>query len=258
MQNYVASIVSLHHFNDFTPLDLSHYTIRQSLSGLRRSREDRPNKRCPITPQMLLKIRSKLHHVPQKVRAPFWAACLFAFTSLLRRSNLLPGKDNSRFLRFSDVECAKFGLLLSIETLKNQRFIASRVKIPISAAKKSALCPVAAFKALRLPPDAPFDMPVFSHVSRKGNITSLNADHFTQLLKRLLKRLGYNPSGYSLHSFRRGGATYAVKVGVSSDELKAQGTWQSECYQQYVTRERELRESYSCRIATHLGVFGRS
>lgn len=148
VQNHVASIAPLHYFNDLSPPDLAHYSIQQSLNGLRRTKIERPNRRNPITPHMLFLIHKNLDYVAKKFRASYWATCIFAFTTLLRKSNLLPSKHNKHFLRLSDVKMTDSGLLLSVRELKTQRFLQSILEIPISAMPTSALCPVAAFRAL--------------------------------------------------------------------------------------------------------------
>ena len=43
--------------------------------------------------------------------------------------------------------------------------------------------------------------------------------------KSLLNKCGIDPSGYSLHSMRMGGATDAFKNGVSMDIIDRQGRW---------------------------------
>lgn len=164
MQSSVASIVSFHCFNDMPPPDLSHFTIQQSLLGLRRTRKDRLHKKEPITPEMLLRIRDKMRHFPRQYRAPSWAACVFGFTTLLRKSNLLPGKRNDRLLKYGDVQRTTTGSSLNVAALKNQRFLASLVTIPVSASGQSHLCPIPAYDTLIFPVDAA-DTPLFSHVS---------------------------------------------------------------------------------------------
>lgn len=170
-------------------------------NGVRRTRDDRPNKRSPITPQMLLELRSNLRQVPKKYRASFWAVCTLAFTTLLRISNLLPEKENTRFLRLGDVKATRTKLCLTIQLLKYQRFLAGATVIPVRTAVGWKLCPVAAFNALEFPPDLSANTPLISYVSRKGKVISHNATKFTTVLKTLLKRSGYNPGQYSLHSF---------------------------------------------------------
>ena len=54
-----------------------------------------------------------------------------------------------------------------------------------------------------------------------------------RLVKERMERLGYDPGGYSGHSFRAGVATTAAKVGVDS-VIKALGRWESSANLIYV------------------------
>ena len=57
---------------------------------------------------------------------------------------------------------------------------------------------------------------------------------FVSKLRAMLVRVGVNPSIYSAHSFRRGGASYAFQLGLSPLQIKLRGDWASEAYERYV------------------------
>ena len=46
--------------------------------------------------------------------------------------------------------------------------------------------------------------------------------------------IGLDPNHYSSHSFRRGGATWAFKCGVSAELIQLQGDWKSDAYKLYL------------------------
>ncbi|CAC5409546.1 unnamed protein product [Mytilus coruscus] len=71
--------------------------------------------------------------------------------------------------------------------------------------------------------------PAFLHIS-KGTTVPLTYSTFLHILKHSLSQLKLDTSGYSGHSFCRGGATFALECGVSSDLIQAQGDWKSEAY----------------------------
>ena len=56
---------------------------------------------------------------------------------------------------------------------------------------------------------------------------------FVGAFKKLVKAVGLNWTQYSGHSFRRGGATFAFKLGVNPELIKYLGDWASEAYQRY-------------------------
>lgn len=57
--------------------------------------------------------------------------------------------------------------------------------------------------------------------NRKGKVHTLTADIFVQNVQQILRHVGLNAQIYSVHSFRKGGATFANSCGISDEELKA-------------------------------------
>ena len=45
---------------------------------------------------------------------------------------------------------------------------------------------------------------------------------------------GYNTSEYSCHSFRRGGASLAFRLGLSRNEIEKRGNWRSQAVDEYI------------------------
>ena len=50
----------------------------------------------------------------------------------------------------------------------------------------------------------------------------------------MISKTGRDPQLYSLHSFRRGGCTWAFKAGVPTDLSQHHGDWSSDCYKIYL------------------------
>lgn len=257
MQNYLASLASLHNLNNLAAPDLSNFAIQQCLRGLQRNRKEHPNRKRAITPKHLLKIHSHLYVLPADTRAIFWAACLFAFHSLLRKSNLLPDSRMQKHIRVCDIQKINNGLLITLSTLKTHRFLAERHEIPLHEILDSPLCPVSAYKKIMKHRRRSTTHPLFSFRSGAGLWKDLNGTLFSKCLYLTLTAAGCHSWKFPMHSFRRGGATYSAKVGVSTEELKAQGTWKSAAYEQKVARDQQLRNNFSSRVADSLGGFGR-
>ena len=57
---------------------------------------------------------------------------------------------------------------------------------------------------------------------------------FTSRLRKLLLQIGYNATEYSCHSFRRGGASLAFRLGLSRNEIKKRGDWRSHAVDEYI------------------------
>ena len=75
--------------------------------------------------------------------------------------------------------------------------------------------------------------PAFVYTSG-DQIKLLTYTTFTTKLKKLLEQCGYDSSQYSGHSFRRGGATFALNCGVPGHDIKLQGDWLSNAYERYL------------------------
>lgn len=75
------------------------WLVKSTLRGIDRCKGTPVNRKQPITPQVLLAIRSKLN-LTTRIDCVFWAACLLLFFGLLRKSNVLHDKsfDNTKQL----------------------------------------------------------------------------------------------------------------------------------------------------------------
>ena len=130
--NYIHSITSLHHRHDHLGPDLQHFSIREALAGLQRSRRELPYQKQAITLHHLHCIHRELRGLPRGRRAVFWAACLTAFNSLLRSANLFPQPAQpDKAIRRMDVTRTALGLELTIRVLKTNRFSGEELKIPL-------------------------------------------------------------------------------------------------------------------------------
>ena len=62
----------------------------------------------------------------------------------------------------------------------------------------------------------------------------LKYPQFVKRLRGLLARLGLPHQRYAGHSFRRGGATYALQAGLPADVIMQLGDWKSDAYRAYL------------------------
>ena len=57
---------------------------------------------------------------------------------------------------------------------------------------------------------------------------------FVETLRRCLYEIGIDHTRYSGHSFRRGGATFAFRLGMDPLLIKRMGDWMSDAYMGYI------------------------
>jgi integrase len=65
---------------------------------------------------------------------------------------------------------------------------------------------------------------------------------FTTKLKQWLSKAGLDPSLFSGHSFRRGGASYLYSIGGSTLMVQVMGDWRSQVFTRYLYLTMEDRQ----------------
>ena len=62
----------------------------------------------------------------------------------------------------------------------------------------------------------------------------------TTLVKATMEAAGVGPNRYSSHSLRIGGATAALAAGVPPEVIRMMGRWDSDVYEIYCRRSRQV------------------
>jgi len=206
--------------------------VTMILKGIRRIKGDSINRKLPMTPEVLLAIRQRLN-LRSVNEATFWCACLFAFYGMLRKSSLFP--PGRMCLRAKQIQVFKKGLILSLMYSKTVQYRERKtfVVLPLVLDGDIRLCPVRALLAAwELAGVSNASHPLLPLVTL-GKLVPMSATCFTKKLLTLLSDLGL--SGYSGHSFRRGGASHALSCGVPAEVIMAQGDWKSMAYLDYLS-----------------------
>ena len=238
------NIVRLMHEKSGLSNPIDNWELRAVRRGIQRSLGRPPKQKLPISIDILHLLFNNLDlHIPQQ--QAFWTACLVAFFAFLRKSTLLPksgnGCDRIKALCLGDVHLPDRSLFyLHIRHSKTIQFGQRQLTIPIAAVQDSNLCPVTAMinmlsdvKSQNLPKLAP----LFSFVNPDGSLGHLTHSSFVKTLKATLSAAGMDPSVFSGHSFRRGGCSYAFKLGLSPLLIKLRGDWKSNAFERYVNIE---------------------
>jgi hypothetical protein len=107
------------------------------------------------------------------------------------------------------------------------------LRIPYSRVLETRLCPVMAMLIHRGSSPLSPERPLFNFVVA-GVERPLNHVSFVARLKSVLVEVGVDPKQYSAHSLRRGGASFAFRVGLSPLEIKQRGDWASSAFERYI------------------------
>ena len=91
--------------------------------------------------------------------------------------------------------------------------------------------------------------PAFSFYEA-GLLKCVTHKSFTAYLKFLLVKIGLNPSQWSGHSFRRGGASLLYRLGIDPLTIQASGDWSSDTFLRYLEVTLDRLWSAQCAMAS--------
>jgi hypothetical protein len=184
-------------------------------------------------------------------QATILAAMLVAFFGLFRKDNISVAKEDAfnpranlrrdDFLFETEEATHPGGEVVRTDRLMWVRARRSKTiqyhervhYVPIMAIPGHRLCPVAAVRrAFRLTPVSDPQAPAFAWQTRRGFVP-LTHHAFVGAFKALLRTVGVDPSAYSGHSFRRGGATLGFSLTGRHTLIQALGDWASQTYLRY-------------------------
>ena len=209
------------------------WVLTSVLRGIKRTLGVPPKPRLPITVPMLLGIRSCLNLNCSK-HASFWAICLVAFFGLFRKAHLLPESSGSfnpaRMFTRSDFQVTASCVYITVRWSKTIQLGQRTVTVLLVAAPSSPLCPVSAIvHAFNLTPGcSPSSQALCWRDSCNFRTSVFTYKTFMTSMKLVLAQLGVSPALYGTHSFRRGGATFALEAGVPLDTISLLGDWKSD------------------------------
>lgn len=234
IKQYLNSIRLLHLENGFSnPLE-GDFVIKSVIKGVQRIKGDLVKRKLPITPDILLSFIPLLNLADSQC-AVFWAAMLVAFYGMMRKSSLFPKNAPHDHMTLQNCKLHDWGIEISTNYSKTIQCQERRAYIALPwNRQKLQLCPVSALlKSLRISRCCQADDYLFTFVSKEKKLR-MTYSLFTTMLNNTLSRLNLPLDQYSGHSLRRGGATQALKCGVPSEVIQAQGDWKSLAYLDYI------------------------
>jgi integrase len=207
------------------------------LEGFRRTAKPK-RARLPITLDLLSGILTKLSAVCRDgfESTLFSSAFTLAFFGFFRIGELTTASKSDRavdkIINLTDIKLVdkEETLLIKIRYSKaDQRGKGCTIKI--KKQQPQTICPVLAFKRyLAVRPKSGGSL--FCHV----NGLPLTRYQFSAILNKCLRMINPGLECYTAHSFRLGAASWAAKVGWSTDQIKLAGRWASEVYKVYIQK----------------------
>ncbi len=71
-------------------------------------------------------------------------------------------------------------------------------------------------------------------LQHRAGLSPITYRQYQFVIHKVVSRVGLNPSSFSMHSFRCGGATWAFRSHVPGELVKVQGDWKSNVYLKYL------------------------
>jgi hypothetical protein len=204
--------------------------------GISRLHGRPPQQKLPITIEMLRAIASFLF-----IRSPadqaFMAATLIGFFGFFRKSTLLPAPGAlmaGKYIARSDISNLTLESFELISRFSKVIQFGQRLHIvPFTRIPDARICPLRALLThLGASPLAP-TRPLFNFMDAGREVT-LSQKSYVARLHAVLQSAGFNPTLYSAHSLRRGGASFAFQVGLSHVQIKSRGDWSSNAFERYI------------------------
>ena len=236
---YINFVGLIHKENGYANLLLDNWVFTSVMKGIKRLHGVPHKPKLPISTAILLRIHSRLNLHNSK-HASFWAICLVSFFGLFRKSHLLPSATSTfnerQFLIRSDFTFHDDTVHILVRWSKTIQMGQRTITVPLVGNPCSPLCPLTAVKqAFFLTPSASCVDQAFCYRDSSAcrNVV-FTYKAFLSCLHTLLSECGIPSSDFACHSFRRGGATYALEAGVPLDHIAVMGDWKSDAMYLYL------------------------
>ena len=221
----------------------NNFGLEATLQGIKRRLKGTPLFVLPIDPTILRRMYRHIN-IEKAQDLSLWCSFLVAFYCLFRKANVVPKDSNfdpDCVLKRSDVviDYESSTILIYVNFSKTNQYQRSFHVIPIPANEDPALDLFRHVKKLFSTVDVPESSPAFMF----SRTSYINYKSFTTRLKMLLAKAGLEPSLFSGHSFRRGGASHLYGIGGSTLMVQVLGDWRSQIFTRYLYLSLEDRQA---------------
>ena len=226
------------------------FSLDCTLQGLKRRLARTPFQVLPIDPTVL-RLMYRGVDVRKKQDLAIWCSFLTAFYCLFRKANTVPQDakfDPSTILTRDNIaiDRTKKMVYIYVGFSKTNQYRKKDRCIPIPSNDDPCLDLYRHLDQLFSTTEASPEAPAFTYAKNKF----VTYKTFTSRLKELLGQAGLEPSLYSGHSFRRGGASYLFSIGGSQLMVQVLGDWASMVYTRYLFMSADDRMAAQVLIAS--------
>ncbi len=241
---YVSGFKTLHKVAGFHTGVFEHPSIKLMLKGLKRVMQHVVQQARPVTPELLKRLAQQVDKNSEEQKVIF-LALLLGFYLFLQRSNLAPvswrSLDKNKLLLKQDVRVGTSLTLVHVKWTKTLQFQQRKLLLPLVETDDKDICPVSWLNSVVGKQGQPSDLLLAVQQRGSGDPVPLLARDIQRWFRHWLGLVGENPAQFSLHSLRRGGATWAFQRGLPAPMIRTLGDWASDAYLRYLDTDLDLR-----------------
>ena len=239
VKNYVGGVRSLHKLGGYPYPPASNANIKLCMDGVN-TLLAKPKRQAWAMDMNILELISKQVDYSSSYQVCAYTAILVGFYLFLRKSNLVP-ESHPKFDPIQQltrgsvaVDWEAWMVLVHILWSKTIKNFEKDLWLPLIPARSSCICPIVHVKLLLESTEGGDLDPLFRFYNRQGVLKCLTYDQLRKQLRLWIMSIGLDPDKYTPHCLRRGGASHAFRVGLSSDYIKLMGDWASDAYIEYL------------------------
>ncbi len=238
--NYLSSVNLMHKYLRTPAPALDSFELQLTTRAIKLSMRHVKDQKLPITPALLYKLCTICDGLDCPLGRMLKCAFTIAFFGFLRQSNLAPRTpaafDPTRHTCRGNVSVTPHGLHVILNWSKTNQHMNTHT-IPLPALQDATVDPRAAYVAmLSDTPTTSRHEPLLQLPAKSGR-TTVTVGTIAACLNQLLIQAGADHRRYSLHSFRRGGATAASLGGGAATDIQSHGGWRSSAFLEYICKQ---------------------
>jgi hypothetical protein len=239
VRNYLSAVGFIHRQLGLECSSLSSHQVNTMLRAIDNTL------RSPILPKQPVTIKILLNIIKLCDKLGAWGlvckcAFLFCFLGFLRQSNVAPRSptlfDPTRDTLRADVHTSSQALAIRLKWTKTKQGAHHPIFIPLPRIHGSPLCPARAYQQMCtvFPATSP-NTPLLIYHSAHQPTIMVTSRMLSAQFRQLIQQLQLPQSTFTLHSLRRGGATFCHTLGVPLQQIQTHGTWSSDAVWSYLT-----------------------
>lgn len=236
INNYLSGVRTLHGLAEMPIPKTDDYIHQTVLKGIR-TRNKQPKKQAEAITPHVLKMISQQVDTSDYLQLVAWVAVLIGFHCLLRASNLttrsIPTFNPQENLLRRDFRMHNDVLLVHIKWTKTMQYREKKLLIPVIPFADESLDAVKWFQYMVDTIPAQPTAPAFAVPTKKG-LAPLTYGQLSRNLYSWTQACSLDPTLYTCHCLRRGGASWLDEQGVPESVIAVLGDWRTNAFKLYI------------------------